>query len=127
MEVVRDATVSGFNEFIAEQRKSPGECSVKLVQFDTEYEVVFDKPLADVPKLTNETFEPRGCTALYDAQGKTIVALGQELAGMREEDRPGLGEGLRLDPAQHRAIALEEDARRGEPHPAGQRGVAYTG
>jgi hypothetical protein len=45
--------------------------TVKLVQFDDQYEVVFDKPLADVPELTQDLFVPRGMTALFDAQGKT--------------------------------------------------------
>lgn len=85
---VRESTVTGFNEFIKKQREVGGDVSVKLVQFDNEYDVVFDKPLADVPELTQANFVPRGNTALYDAQGKTIVALGEELAAMPESERP---------------------------------------
>ena len=45
-------------------------------------------PLDAVPELTQDRFVPRGGTALYDAQGKTIVALGEELAAMPESERP---------------------------------------
>jgi len=42
MSSVRDATVSGFNEFIEGQKSVPGEANVALIQFDTQdpYEVV---------------------------------------------------------------------------------------
>ncbi len=88
MSSVRESTVAGFNEFIKQQKELPGECSVKLVQFDNEYEVVFDKPLKDVPELTQATFVPRGSTALLDAQGRTIVTLGEELSKLSEDQRP---------------------------------------
>jgi len=78
----REATVAGFNEFLRKQREHEGEATVKLVQFDDQYGVVFNKPLAEAPELTQDTFVPRGRTALYDAQGKTIVALGEELAAL---------------------------------------------
>ena len=88
MASVRESTIAGFNEFIRAQRQLPGEVMVKLVQFDDQYDVVFDKPLADVPELTQDLFVPRGMTALFDAQGKTIVALGEELAALPEAQRP---------------------------------------
>ena len=88
MQSVREATIAGFNTFIRSQREQPGEVTVKLVQFDDQYEVVFDKPLAAVPELTQDLFVPRGMTALFDAQGRTIVALGEELAALPESERP---------------------------------------
>lgn len=88
MQSCRESTVTGFNTFIGEQKKLPGDATVKLVQFDTEYETVFDKKLQDAPKLTQETFVPRGNTALLDAQGKTIIELGNELEKLPEHERP---------------------------------------
>lgn len=88
MSSVREAIIAGFNAFNRSQRELAGDVSVKLVQFDDQYEVVFDTPLADVPKLTQDHFVPRGMTALFDAQGKTIVDLGAELAAMPESERP---------------------------------------
>jgi hypothetical protein len=88
MESCKESTVAGFNEFIRTQREIPGEATVKLVQFDDQYETVFDKPLKQCPELTQNTFVPRGSTALLDAQGRTIVELGQELAALPESERP---------------------------------------
>jgi len=88
MESSKESTVTGFNEFIRSQKTIPGEATVKLVQFDDQYETVFDKPLKDCPELTQATFVPRGSTALLDAQGRTIVELGRELAALPEPERP---------------------------------------
>jgi hypothetical protein len=88
MESCKESTVAGFNEFIRTQRELPGEATVKLVQFDDQYETVFDKPLKECPELTQNTFVPRGSTALLDAQGRTIIELGRELAALPVEQRP---------------------------------------
>ena len=88
MESCRESTVTGFNTFITEQKKLPGDAKVKLVQFDNQYETVFDKSLKDAPELTQKTFQPRGSTALLDAQGRTIIELGKELEAMPESERP---------------------------------------
>jgi len=44
--------------------------------------------LKSCPELTQNTFVPRGSTALLDAQGRTIVELGRELAALPEHERP---------------------------------------
>jgi hypothetical protein len=88
MESCKESTVAGFNEFIRTQKEIAGEVNVKLVQFDDQYETVFDKPLKDCPELTQSTFVPRGSTALLDAQGRTIIELGRELAALAEQERP---------------------------------------
>jgi hypothetical protein len=88
MESCKESTVAGFNEFIRTQRELPGGATIRLVQFDDQYETVFDKNLKNCPELTQKTFVPRGSTALLDAQGRSIVELGQELAAMPEHERP---------------------------------------
>jgi len=86
MATIRGDMEGGFNSFIAAQRALPGDCTVTLTQFDTDYEIVFaGKPLADVPPLT---LEPRGATALLEAVSKTITATGLRLAGLPEDQRP---------------------------------------
>jgi len=86
MQSIAEDMRGGFDSFITEQKKLPGECRVTLTQFDNEYEIVYaGKPLAEVPKLA---LIPRGDTALYDAIGRTIVATGERLAAMNENDRP---------------------------------------
>ena len=89
MSSIQEATVSGFNEFISKLKGGQSVVNLKLVQFDDEYETVFDLPLQQVPELTAAMFVARGMTALLDAMGRTITALGEELASMPEADRPG--------------------------------------
>jgi hypothetical protein len=87
MEAVKSDTEGGFNAFVDAQRAEPGDASVTLAQFDTDYEVVYaNRPLADVPRLT---LQPRGGTALYDALGRLITDVGVELATQPEQERPG--------------------------------------
>ena len=89
MEVVREATIESFNQFIIRQKAAPGEASVYFVQFNTEYQVLFDKPIADAPTLSYLTYQPNGGTALYDAVGHTIDTIGQRFSVMPEPERPG--------------------------------------
>jgi uncharacterized protein YegL len=68
----RDATQDGYNEFIEDlQANAKGEVLVTLVEFDTEVTIRYaEKPLAEVPKLTD--YHPGGMTALRDGLGKGI-------------------------------------------------------
>jgi hypothetical protein len=89
MRKLRAATVSGFNEYIGTLRLQGGKIKLLLARFDDRYEIDFDKDLADVPELSKADLVPRGRTALFDALGRTVVALGRELNAMAEADRPG--------------------------------------
>ena len=76
MESIRADAVGGFNAFLDAQRAVPGEARLTLVLFDHEYALALDAvPLADVPPLTEETYVPRGTTALLDAVGRTLDAV----------------------------------------------------
>ena len=88
MSSIREATIKGFNEFVVGQQNAPGKASLLLSQFDNEYQVGYDKPIAEVPKLDTVTYVPRGATALFDAIGRTINEVGASLAAMSEADRP---------------------------------------
>ena len=90
MNCVKDATIEALNGFVESQKKGAGSANISLYQFDDVYEVVYEnKPVADAPALTGETYQPRGSTALLDAIGRTIVATGAKLFAMAESDRPG--------------------------------------
>nr|MBA3652147.1 VWA domain-containing protein [Chthoniobacterales bacterium] len=57
--------------------------------FDDEYLVPAQAlPVAEVVPLDNETYVPRGSTALLDAIGRTIDEMGVRLAALPEADRP---------------------------------------
>jgi hypothetical protein len=89
MNSVRDDTIGGVNEFLKEQKKAPGDAVISLMQFDDVYEIVYaGAALKGAPKLTRDTFVPRGWTALLDAIGNTINAIGARLSGLPEESRP---------------------------------------
>lgn len=80
MENIRQDTIGGFNSFLEEQRKVPGNCLFTLAQFDTVYEMISHNiPLSDAKPLTRDTFVPRGGTALLDAMGRTLNTLEQDL------------------------------------------------
>ena len=77
----------GFDAFIADQRTHPGECTVSLAQFDNEYDSVFEA--IDVEKVRPLHLQPRGATAMLDAIGRSVIALGERLAALPEPRRPG--------------------------------------
>lgn len=86
MATMREEAQNGINNFIKEQSKLPGKCRVLLADFDTTYRVVKKGAAKNFPKYE---LEPRGLTALHDAIGKTVNDVGEELAKMAEEKRPG--------------------------------------
>lgn len=87
MSPVVDDMIGGYNAFIEDQRKVPGEARVTFTQFDSEYEVVYSgKPLAEVPLLDRSTYVPRGSTALLDAIGRTLNEQGQRIAAEKWAD-----------------------------------------
>lgn len=66
-------TLGGYNTFIDKQRAEPGDAIVTLAIFDDKYEEIYvDRPLSQVPLLTEEVYFPRGGTALLDAMGRAI-------------------------------------------------------
>jgi Mg-chelatase subunit ChlD len=76
MESIRTDAVGGFNSFLEEQQALKGKANLTLVLFDDKYEVpVLRVPVKKVPKLTLQTFVPRGTTAMNDAIGKALATL----------------------------------------------------
>lgn len=73
MSSCKQEVIEGMNKFVAEQKKLPGRCFLTSVIFDHEYEVCYES--RDIQKLGymgDDTYVPRGMTALYDAIGRTI-------------------------------------------------------
>ena len=82
-------TIGGFNSMIEKQKKQDGGCYVSTVLFDDESEVLHDRiKLGDIPKMTDNDYIVRGCTALIDAIGGAIHHIGNIHKYARLEDVP---------------------------------------
>lgn len=82
-------TIGGFNAMIEKQKKEDGACVVSTLLFDDRTEVIHDRVALDkVPKLTDEEYYVRGCTALLDAVGGAIRHIGNIHKYARREDVP---------------------------------------
>lgn len=93
MSNVREATVSGINEFITAQKAEPGEATIKIVQFDehrgeSTFETILDAPLNNITTISDDQYTPRGMTPLNDSTARAINELGAELRSLPEADRP---------------------------------------
>ncbi len=82
-------TIGGFNAFIEKQGQFAGDTIVTAVLFDDRYEVLWNGIDVNKAKLKDKDYYVRGCTALLDAIGKTILDVGCRLAKTSEEERPG--------------------------------------
>ena len=89
MESIASASIGGCNKFLTEQQRQSGEFRLTRIKFDQRHEVVYaGRPIAEVPRVTTEKFEPRGGTDLLDAIGWTMYSTGERLAALPETDRP---------------------------------------
>lgn len=74
MQVVKNATISGFNEYLNGLKKNKkSKFNFSLTLFDTEIKEVYNtEPINKVKVLNEDTYRPDGMTALYDAVCQTI-------------------------------------------------------
>lgn len=87
MNSIRVDAEGAINSFIDEQKKQPGKCTLRLAQFDSQYEDVFKS--TEIAKVGKYNLHPRGMTALTDAIGRVVTDFGVELAALPEDERPG--------------------------------------
>lgn len=91
MHSIKSDVVGGFNTFIDEQKKVPGEMSVTLMSFASHQDTktIYDMvKLPVVQLLTDESYHPGGNTALNDAFAKLILETGVKLQEITEDERP---------------------------------------
>ena len=89
MKSMQEEAIGAFNAFLEQQKELPDEASMTLVLFDNEYLKPYEAlPLSDVKPLDNQSFVPRGTTALLDAVGRSIDDAGRRFAAMPENERP---------------------------------------
>jgi len=86
MSSIKDDIEGGLRTFVEEQKANGLDTRFSLYQFDEFYEPVVEcKPMSEVGDFK---LMPRGSTALWDAIGRTINAVGQRLSNTPEGDRP---------------------------------------
>ena len=90
MASIRKDAIGGFNQFLKEQQDAPGDCTLTLVQFDTQnaYEVLRDMEAVKNVKPLGDEYQPRAGTPLYDAVGRGIVDTGEKLSALAADQRP---------------------------------------
>lgn len=82
-------TIGGFNAMIEKQKGLDGKCLVSTILFDNHCEVLHDRAeLSKIPKMTDNDYAVRGCTALIDAIGGAIHHIGNIHKYARPEDVP---------------------------------------
>ncbi len=78
--------ISGFNNFLDEQKKLKDKATLTVALFDDKYQLLYDNvDIQKVENITKDTWSPRGMTALYDAIGKTINTVKANRAKLGSE------------------------------------------
>ncbi len=91
MDVVADAAINGFNEFLHKQKSIKGKATMDLVLFSDhdQIERVFENTdIQDVPELNSQTYIPDGMTALHDAIGGSIKKFNTYQQPLTKAKRP---------------------------------------
>ncbi|MDO8848941.1 MAG: VWA domain-containing protein [Coriobacteriia bacterium] len=86
MDTIREATISGFNEFLGDQQREGGDARMTLTLFDTRFQTVASAvPVREITSLDPGTYMPSGMTALYDAIGHTMSITNAYVAAHRPD------------------------------------------
>jgi len=81
MSVCKEATISGFNEYVDSLEKTAKDTLFSLTKFNSSKVDVVHKncTLDKVERLNNNNYEPNDMTPLYDAIGTTVMEVTREL------------------------------------------------
>jgi hypothetical protein len=81
MESCRDATISGFNEYLQGLKKRKENILFSLTKFDSrKINVVYNcEPIKNIKPLNRDTYIPGEMTPLYDAIAKTVRETEQKI------------------------------------------------
>lgn len=91
MQQIKNDVIGGFNQFIEDQKKVPGEMSLTLLSFASngDTSLMYDTvKLPDIKPLTDDSYRPAGMTALNDSFVQLINMTGNKLGELTEEERP---------------------------------------
>lgn len=88
MQIRKDVTISGFNEWAQEMEKFPGEVLFNLIKFNTgKHELLIKQATLGPtkPRLTEENYRPASMTPLFDAVGRAIRETEEQLTELPED------------------------------------------
>jgi len=96
MQSCRDATITGYNEYLQMQKKDAQETGIatfiSLYKFDgRSLSSVFNRiNVLEVSELNRDSYNPQGGTNLYDAIGGVMMQINTELAKNKKADRDSI-------------------------------------
>jgi hypothetical protein len=83
-------TIGGFNQYLEDQKKLPGEAIFTFITFDTKYNKAYEGALLEsVQPLNENTYAPAGGTALFDAVNTAISDTLKRHNELPDDKRPG--------------------------------------
>lgn len=84
MGAITSDAIGGFNSFLSNTKKHDKNGLFTLILFDHEYDIIHhSRPLEEIEPLNDQTYQPRGTTALHDAVGITLT---KALASFKGKD-----------------------------------------
>lgn len=73
MQTVKGATISGFNEYVENLKRSDPDATLSLTLFDSEgIDTADARKTREVALLDDQTYKPRANTPLWDAVGRVV-------------------------------------------------------
>ena len=96
MQSCREATISGYNEYLKMQKKDAEENKIEtfasLYKFDgTNVNCVFNHiDVNEVEELNEKTYNPNGMTNLHDAIGSVMIQINEQLKVNKRVDRDSI-------------------------------------
>ena len=96
MQSCREATISGYNEYLKMQKKDAEENKIEtfasLYKFDgTNVNCVFNHiDVNEVEELNEKTYNPNGMTNLHDAIGSVMIQINEQLKVNKRIDRDSI-------------------------------------
>ena len=88
MQSRKEVTISGFNEWMQEMEKFPGEVLLNLIKFNSDkHELLIKQAVLGLtkPRLTKESYLPAALTPLLDAVGRAIRETDSQLENLPED------------------------------------------
>lgn len=83
---IRESAQEAINKFFREQANQTGRRTIRVAQFNGQYESVHGS--TEAHRCPVYELRPGGSTALFDAIGRGLIEFGEELAALSEVQRP---------------------------------------